>query len=77
MQITEFLDTVAARADRLVSKLNPGPMTEAEYVEAIARTGQAMLTATLREIAASDPAEADRLARELHAAMQAEETGAQ
>lgn len=78
MQITQLMDHVAAQAAQLVDRLNPGhSMTEAQYAERIARTGQAIINATLRQIAETDPAEADRLARELHTAMQAEETGAQ
>ncbi|GAA1451028.1 hypothetical protein [Nocardiopsis tropica] len=77
MQITELFDTVAAQAAQVVERMNPGhSMTEAQYAERIARTGQAIINATLRQIAETDPAEADRLMRELHAAMQAEETGA-
>lgn len=78
MQVTELFDTAAAQAAQLVDRLNPGhSMAEAEYAERIARTGQAVIAATLRQIAETDPAEADRLMRELRAAMQAEETGAQ
>lgn len=78
MQITQLFDNAAAHAVEVVDKLNAGrSMTEAQYVEAITRTGEAIIMATLHEIAETDPAEADRLARAMHAAMQAEEAGAQ
>ena len=78
MQITQLFDNAAAHAVEVVDKLNADrSMTEVQYAEAITRTGEVIIMAALREIAETDPAEADRLMRAMHTAMQAEEAGAQ
>lgn len=74
MQVTQLFETAAEKAAKVVDRMHADrPMTDEEYAEAITRTGHAMVNAVLRQIAETDPAEADRLARALHAAIKAEE----